>query len=68
MERGQERYPNLVFYSVSSGGKQLNAICTLKIGHCLQEDCSIQIMTLKRHWPESAVGTRTQQKRHSSCE
>lgn len=49
-----KRRLNLVLIQLAVGGKKWNAICTLKIGHCLREDCSIQIMTLKRHWSESA--------------
>lgn len=49
-----KRRLNLVLIQLAVGGKKWNAICTLKIGHCLRENCSIQIMTLKRHWSESA--------------
>lgn len=58
MERGRETHI-LVFYSVSSGRKMKCNLYT-GIGHCLHGDFSIQIMTLKRHWPEFAGSTRTQ--------
>lgn len=48
--------------TVGEQWEKWNAICSVKIGHCFQGDCSIQTMTLKRHSYESVGCTRTWQK------